>query len=158
MSSGVRWSYSWRICSTVQPRPKSSTTNSTAIRVPLMTGLPTSTFGSTVIRPCQSIVLLLSGDSPQQQSEQLALPGRLDQPFFLVEETLHQLLLLVAIQEDLADRLGDEPERVVIGVTTAIEKLCHPQRITLLPESTHPVQHVDQAGRRAGSGGLTEVL
>src|SRR5271157_845914 len=97
MSSGVRWSYSWRTWSTVQPRPKSSMTNSTAIRVPLMTGLPTSTFGSTVIRSCQSIALLLSGDLPQQQSEQLSLPGRLDESFFLVEETLHQLLLLVSI-------------------------------------------------------------
>src|SRR5208337_3749491 len=140
MSSGVRWSYSWRICSTVQPRPNSSMTNSTAIRVPLMTGLPTSTFGSTVIRSCQSIVLLLSGDSPQQQSEQSAL--RLEQLLFLVEETLHQLLLLVAIREDFADRLSYEPERVVIGVTTPIEELCHPLRIPLLPEGTHPVQHI----------------
>jgi len=75
-----------------------------------------------------------------------------------VEETLHQLLLLVAIREDLADSLSDEPQGVVINVTTPIEELCHPLRVAPLPESTHPVQHVDQAGRRAGSGGLTEVL
>ena len=85
--------------------------------------------------------------SSSQASEQLSLPGRLDQPIFLVEETLHQLLLLVAIREDFADRLSDKPERVVIGVTTPIEELCHPLCITLLPESTHPVQHVDQTER-----------
>src|SRR5271155_922717 len=58
MSSPERWSYSWRICSLVQPRPKRSTTNSTAMRVPLITGLPTSTFGSTLMRCCQSIVFM----------------------------------------------------------------------------------------------------
>src|SRR5208337_4502351 len=90
-----------------------------------------------------------------EESEQLSLPSRLGQSLLLVEETLHELLLLVAIREDLAHRLSDQPERVVVGVTTSIEELCHPLRITLLPECTHPVQHVDETGRRAISGGIT---
>lgn len=55
-SAAVRWSYSLRICAVVQPRPKRSTTNSTEMRVPLMIGFPTRTFGSTVIRSCQFMI------------------------------------------------------------------------------------------------------
>ena len=40
------------------PAPKRSTTNSTAMRVPLITGLPTSTLGSMLIRSCQFIASL----------------------------------------------------------------------------------------------------
>ena len=79
-------------------------------------------------------------------------------PSFLVEETLHQLLLLVAIQEDFADGLSDEPEGVVTGVTTPSEELDHPLRLTLLPEGTHTVEHVDEAGRGAIGGRITEDL
>src|SRR5438445_11986960 len=52
-----------RICSMVQPFASNSTTNSTAMRVPLMTGLPTSTLGFTTIRSCQSM------DSPLRDQD-----------------------------------------------------------------------------------------
>src|SRR4051812_27346953 len=58
-------------------------------------------------------------------SEQLPLPGRLDQPILLVEDALHELLLFFTVRKDLADRLGDEPEGMVIGVATPIEELRH---------------------------------
>lgn len=42
-------------------------------------------------------------------SKQLPLPRRFLQPFTLVQDALHELLLLLAIGEDFADGLGDQP-------------------------------------------------
>src|SRR4051794_7943658 len=107
------------------------------MRVPLMTGLPTSTFGSTRIRSCQSISFSVQVSGRLKQS-----PLRLVQLLLLVEQSLHQLLLLVAVGQNLADGLGDEPEGRVLGLAAAGQELGHALRIARLPKDTKPVEHV----------------
>ena len=48
--------------------------------------------------------------------EQLALSPRLFQLVALVEQALHQLLFLVAIGEDFADGLGDQPQGRIVAL------------------------------------------
>src|SRR5262245_33570608 len=67
MSATVKWSYSRRISSTVQPRASKSMTNSTDIRVPPTIGFATRTFGSAVIGSCEF------NEPPPRQGAQICL-------------------------------------------------------------------------------------
>jgi hypothetical protein len=91
-------------------------------------------------------------------SEQCSLPRRLFQPLSLVEETLHELLFLVAVRKDFADGLGHEPQRRIVGVTALPEELRHPLRVALFSKGAQAVQHVNQAGRCTIGGRLTEFF
>ena len=101
-------------------------------------------FLRTLLLRCR--LLLHVETSMMVMSEQPLLPRRLFQSLFLVEEALHELLFLVAVREDFANGLGNQPEGVVVGVAAATEELRHSLRVSLVPESAKAVQHIDQAG------------
>src|SRR5947209_5473452 len=110
------------------------------MRVPLMTGLPTSIFGPPVSRSCPHIPHRLPSILRSEQP-----PLRLSQLLPLVEVALHPLLLFVAIVQDFADGRGYQPEGRVLSLPAPGQSFSHPVRIAFLSKDTQPAEHVDQA-------------